>query len=94
MRLASHVDMAVLTPRRFASREAAATTWFLGRWLALAFVLESLMLAWVPPAAVAQWVGQGGPYSIPLAVLIGVPMYANAAGIIPIVAALLSKGDP
>ncbi|OGL15389.1 MAG: permease [Candidatus Rokubacteria bacterium RIFCSPLOWO2_12_FULL_71_19] len=73
-------------------REAAATTWFLGRWLALAFVLESLMLAWVPPAAVAQWVGQGGPYSIPLAVLIGVPAYLNGFAAIPLVAGLIDLG--
>ena len=69
-------------------REAAATTWFLGRWLALAFVLESLMLARVPPAAVARW----GPYSIPLAVLIGVPAYLNGFAAIPLVAGLIDLG--
>jgi uncharacterized membrane protein YraQ (UPF0718 family) len=31
-------------------------------------------------------------WSVPLAVLIGIPMYSNAAGIIPIVQALLEKG--
>ena len=35
---------------------------------------------------------QAGWWSVPVAVLIGVPMYSNAAGIIPIVQALLGKG--
>ena len=36
--------------------------------------------------------GKDAWWSVPLAVLIGVPMYTNAAGIIPIVQALLAKG--
>ena len=36
--------------------------------------------------------GKGAWWSVPLAVLIGVPMYSNAAGIIPVVEALLGKG--
>ena len=36
--------------------------------------------------------GRGAWWSVPLAVLLGVPMYSNAAGIIPIVQALLEKG--
>lgn len=40
----------------------------------------------------ASIMGKGAWWSVPLAVLIGVPMYSNAAGIIPIVHALLEKG--
>ncbi len=40
----------------------------------------------------ASFMGKGAWWSVPLAVLIGVPMYSNAAGIIPVVQALLSKG--
>lgn len=36
--------------------------------------------------------GKSAWWSVPLAVLIGVPMYSNAAGIIPVVQALLGKG--
>jgi uncharacterized membrane protein YraQ (UPF0718 family) len=36
--------------------------------------------------------GKGAWWSVPLAVLVGVPMYSNAAGIIPVVQALLGKG--
>jgi len=36
--------------------------------------------------------GKDAWWSVPLAVLVGVPMYTNAAGIIPVVQALLAKG--
>ncbi len=71
---------------------AAATTWFLGRWLTLAFILEHLMLTWLPPAAVARWLGQGGPWAIPLAVLTGIPAYLNGFAAIPLVAGLVGLG--
>ena len=40
----------------------------------------------------ASIMGKEAWWSVPLAVLIGVPMYTNAAGVIPIVQALLAKG--
>jgi uncharacterized membrane protein YraQ (UPF0718 family) len=47
---------------------------------------------YVPENFMAHIMGKGAWWSVPLAVLIGVPMYSNAAGIIPIVQALLQKG--
>jgi uncharacterized membrane protein YraQ (UPF0718 family) len=47
---------------------------------------------WVPEDFMASIMGRAAWWSVPLAVLIGVPMYSNAAGIIPIVHALLEKG--
>jgi uncharacterized protein len=47
---------------------------------------------YVPEQFMASIMGKGAWWSVPLAVLIGVPMYSNAAGIIPIVEALLGKG--
>ena len=47
---------------------------------------------WVPENFMASIMGKGVWWSVPLAVIIGVPMYSNAAGIIPIVHALLEKG--
>jgi len=40
----------------------------------------------------ASFMGRSAWWSVPLAVVIGVPMYTNAAGVIPIVQALLAKG--
>jgi len=47
---------------------------------------------WVPTNFMASLMGRGAWWAVPLAVLIGIPMYSNAAGIIPIVEALLEKG--
>jgi uncharacterized membrane protein YraQ (UPF0718 family) len=46
----------------------------------------------VPSGVMASIMGKGSWWSVPLSVVIGVPMYSNAAGIIPIVEALLGKG--
>jgi hypothetical protein len=47
---------------------------------------------WVPQDFMAAIMGKSAWWSVPAAVVIGVPMYANAAGVIPIVQALLAKG--
>lgn len=47
---------------------------------------------YVPQDFMAGMMGKGVWWSVPLAVLIGVPMYSNAAGIVPVVEALVSKG--
>lgn len=48
--------------------------------------------SYVPEDFMASFMGREAWWSVPLAVLIGVPLYSNAAGIIPIVQALLAKG--
>jgi len=47
---------------------------------------------YVPEDFLASVMGRGAWWSVPLAVIIGVPMYSNAAGMIPVVQALLEKG--
>jgi uncharacterized protein len=47
---------------------------------------------YVPEDFMASFMGKEAWWSVPLAVVVGVPMYTNAAGIIPIVEALLAKG--
>lgn len=46
----------------------------------------------VPEGVMASIMGKGSWWSVPVSVLIGVPMYSNAAGVIPVVEALLGKG--
>jgi uncharacterized membrane protein YraQ (UPF0718 family) len=72
---------------------ATRTGWFLLRWLAVAYTLESLMLAWLPTGAVGAWLGTGaGPFAIPLAVGIGLPVYLNSFAAIPFVSGLVKLG--
>jgi uncharacterized membrane protein YraQ (UPF0718 family) len=47
---------------------------------------------YVPEQLLASIMGRGAWWSVPLAVVIGIPVYSNAAGIIPVVQALLEKG--
>jgi uncharacterized membrane protein YraQ (UPF0718 family) len=47
---------------------------------------------YVPQDFLARWAGRDNPFAVPLAVILGVPLYANAAGVIPIVQALTAKG--
>lgn len=47
---------------------------------------------YVPTDLLVQYAGNGKWYSVPLAVLIGIPLYSNAAGIIPLVSVLTEKG--
>ncbi len=47
---------------------------------------------YVPQDFMASFMGKSAWYSVPLSILIGIPLYSNAAGIIPIVSALIEKG--
>ena len=49
---------------------------------------------YVPSDFLLKYAGPGNPFAVPVAVLIGVPLYGNAAGTIPIVQALMGKGMP
>ena len=49
---------------------------------------------YVPSNFLVKYAGPGNPFAVPVAVLIGVPLYSNAAGTIPIVQALMGKGMP
>lgn len=74
------------------SREAGKSGWFLGRWLAFAFLLESLMVAYIPGEMVASWLGSGSIFTLPIAVLLGVPAYLNGYAAIPLIRGLIDLG--
>lgn len=46
----------------------------------------------VPDEFFTQWMGKDNWYAVPLSVILAVPMYANAAGIVPVVQVFVSKG--
>jgi uncharacterized membrane protein YraQ (UPF0718 family) len=73
-------------------RTASTTTLFLAKWLTLAFVLESLMITFVPPELVARAVGGEGIGSILTATLVGVPAYLNGYAALPLVSGLVEQG--
>ncbi len=71
---------------------AWSTTLFLGKWLALAFFLESLMLAYVPAETIVTLVGGDGWLPILIATLVGVPAYLNGYAALPLVGGLMDQG--
>jgi uncharacterized protein len=61
-------------------------------WIIVGIAAGALIHGYVPSDLLASIMGRGAWWSVPAAVLIGIPMYSNAAGIIPVVQALLAKG--
>ncbi|OGG89631.1 hypothetical protein A3C68_02110 [Candidatus Kuenenbacteria bacterium RIFCSPHIGHO2_02_FULL_42_29] len=60
----------------------------------LGVLLGAFIHGYAPENFLASLAGKGNIFAVPLAVLIGVPLYSNAAGTIPIVKALIEKGLP
>ena len=54
--------------------------------------LGAFIHGYVPADFLVRWAGRNNPFAVPVAVILGVPLYSNAAGIIPIVHALMEKG--
>lgn len=73
-------------------RESAKSGLFLARWLTLAFLLESLMLAWLPADLIARTLGGDGVTPILTATLVGVPAYLNGYAALPLVGGLIGQG--
>jgi len=65
---------------------------FLGKWLALAFLLESLMVAYMPNGWIGAIAGDDNLLSIILASLVGIPAYLNGYAALPLVNELIRQG--
>lgn len=61
-------------------------------WIILGIALGAVIHGYAPEKLLAGIMGADSWWSVPAAVVLGVPMYSNAAGVIPIVEALLGKG--
>ena len=72
-----------------AVKEIVGKVWI---YVALGIAVGAGAHGYVPEEFMASLMGKSIWYSVPLSVLIGVPLYSNAAGIIPIVSVLIEKG--
>ncbi len=54
--------------------------------------LGAIMHGYIPDDFLAQYAGAGNPLAVPLAVVVGVPLYSNAAGVVPLIGVLTQKG--
>ena len=71
---------------------ALSNTFFLGKWLLLAFVLEGVMLTYVPADFVKSVAGSGGFLTVLGATLVGIPAYLNGYAALPLVSGLIEQG--
>jgi len=74
---------------REAVRDIVGRVW---PWVLAGIAVGAGVHGYVPDGLLAGFMGKSAWWSVPAAVAIGVPMYSNAAGIIPVVQALLEKG--
>ena len=72
-----------------AVRDIVGKVWI---YVVLGIAVGAGIHGYVPEGFMASIMGKGAWWSVPVAVLIGIPMYSNAAGIVPVVEALLGKG--
>lgn len=56
--------------------------------------IGAVIHGYVPTEFITKWAGANNPLAVPLAVVLGVPLYANIAGVMPITEALVNKGMP
>ena len=74
---------------RDAVKEVVGKVWM---WVILGIAVGAGIHGYVPQDFFVKILGADAWWSVPLAVILGVPMYSNAAGIVPIISALLEKG--
>lgn len=72
-----------------AVRDIVGKVW---KWIVVGIAVGAFIHGYVPENFLAAIMGKEAWWSVPIAVLIGIPMYSNAAGMIPVVQALLGKG--
>lgn len=72
-----------------ATRDIISRVWL---YVVIGIAIGAAIHGYVPQDALVDLMGRGAWWSVPAAVLLGIPLYSNAAGVIPIVSALLDKG--
>jgi len=72
-----------------AVRDIVGKVWM---YVVAGIAVGAFIHGYVPQDFMASIMGKGTWWSVPAAVVVGVPMYSNAAGIVPVVEALLGKG--
>lgn len=79
---------------RFAWDEMTGIFRRVWRWVIIGVGLGALLHGFVPQDWFAAHLGQGQWWSVPVAVLVGIPLYSNVTGVVPIMESLLLKGLP
>ena len=63
-------------------------------YIIIGVAIGGLMHGYIPTGFFEEYITKENPFAVPIAVLVGVPMYSNTAGILPIMQVLVEKGIP
>jgi uncharacterized membrane protein YraQ (UPF0718 family) len=63
-------------------------------YIVIGVAIGGLMHGYIPTGFFEEYITKENPFAVPIAVLVGVPMYSNTAGILPIMQVLVEKGIP
>ncbi|MEG4625249.1 permease [Microcoleus sp. w1-18aA5] len=75
----------------FQSSQIVQSVWL---YVVIGIAIGAGIHGYVPTTLVTQIAGRDNPLAVPIAVILGVPLYANIAGVMPITEALVNKGMP
>lgn len=78
----------------FAKQELISIVGRIWKWVVIGVGVGALIHGFVPKAWILDHLSSGDWWSVPAAVLIGIPLYSNASGVIPVIETLLMKGLP
>jgi hypothetical protein len=76
------------------AREALGIVKSVFWYVVLGIGIGALMHGFIPTGFFEKYISKDNPFAVPLAVILGVPMYSNAAGVLPIIQVMVQKGIP
>ena len=85
-------DNSLLARHRYAVAEVREIVGRIWKWVLLGIGVGALFHGFVPEGWVTEHLGGDAWYTVPGAVLLGIPIYSNATGVIPVAEAMLNKG--
>lgn len=63
-------------------------------YIIIGIAIGGLMHGFIPTGFFEAYISKENPFAVPIAVILGIPMYSNAAGVIPVIQVLVAKGVP
>ena len=80
-----------LSEAQFQAVEILKSVWI---YVVVGIAIGAGIHGYAPTELISQWAGRDNSFAVPVATLIGVPLYTNVAGVLPIAEALVNKGMP
>lgn len=90
----AHTSLSLRARHQFAKSEAMEIFGRVWKWVIIGVGLGAALHGFVPDNWIENHLGTGQWWSVPAAVLLGIPLYSNATGVIPVMESLITKGLP